>query len=157
MANSSRATPAQRWALAIASVGSFVVVLDLLVVATALTSIRRDLGATVEQLEWTLNAYTLTFAVLMMTAAGLGDRFGRRRGYAAGFALFALASAACALAPDIGWLIAARAVQGVGAAAVMPLALALLNSAFPPERRGWAVGIFGGVTGLGALLGPAGS
>jgi EmrB/QacA subfamily drug resistance transporter len=154
MANSSRATPAQRWALAIASVGSFVVVLDLLVVATALTSIRRDLGATVEQLEWTLNAYTLTFAVLMMTAAGLGDRFGRRRGYAAGFALFALASAACALAPDIGWLIAARAVQGVGAAAVMPLALALLNSAFPPERRGWAVGIFGGVTGLGALLGP---
>jgi len=154
MATSSRATPEQRWALALASVGSFVVVLDLLVVATALTSIRRDLGATIEQLEWTLNAYTLTFAVLMMTAAGLGDRFGRRRGYAVGFGLFALASAACALAPDIGWLIAARAVQGVGAATVMPLALALLNSAFPPERRGWAVGIYGGVTGLAALLGP---
>lgn len=147
-------TPAQRWVLGLAATGSFVVVLDLLVVATALSSIRRDLGASIEQLEWTVNAYTLSFAVLLMTAAGIGDRFGRRRTFAAGFALFAVASAACALAPDIGWLIAARAVQGVGAAAIMPLALALLNAAFPPERRGWAVGIFGGVTGLAALVGP---
>jgi EmrB/QacA subfamily drug resistance transporter len=131
------------------------VVLDLMVVATALTSIRRDLGAPVDQLEWTVNAYTLTFAVLLMTAAALGDRFGRRRLFIAGLGLFGAASAACALAPGIGWLIAARAVQGAGAALVMPLALTLLNSAFPPERRGWALGVFGGVTGLAPLIGPA--
>src|SRR5205823_5009518 len=110
--------------------------------------------ASIDQLEWTVNAYTLTFAVLLMTAAALGDRFGRRRLFAAGLGLFAAASAACALAPGIGWLIAARAVQGAGAALVMPLALALLNAAFPPERRGWALGVFGGVTGLAALVGP---
>ncbi len=145
---------AQGWALALASAASFMVVLDLLVVATALSTIRRDLGASIEQLEWTVNAYTLTFAVLLMTAAALGDRFGRRRLFAAGLGLFAAASAACALAPSVGWLIAARAVQGAGAAMVMPLALALLNAAFPPQRRGWAMGIFGGVTGLAALVGP---
>jgi EmrB/QacA subfamily drug resistance transporter len=145
---------APRWALGLASAGSFMVVLDLMVVATALSSIRRDLGASIDQLEWTINAYTLTFAVLLMTAAALGDRFGRRRLFAAGLGLFAAASAACALAPAIGWLIAARAVQGAGAALVMPLALALLNAAFPPERRGWALGVFGGVTGLAALVGP---
>ncbi len=145
---------APRWALGLASAGSFMVVLDLMVVATALSSIRRDLGASIDQLEWTVNAYTLTFAVLLMTAAALGDRFGRRRLFAAGLGLFAAASAACALAPGIGWLIAARAVQGAGAALVMPLALALLNAAFPPERRGWALGVFGGVTGLAALVGP---
>jgi EmrB/QacA subfamily drug resistance transporter len=144
----------QRWTLGLASVASFVVVLDLLVVATALTVIRRDLGASVGQLEWTVNAYTLSFAVLLMTAAALGDRFGRRRGFAFGLALFGAASAACALAPDVGWLIAARAVQGAGAATIMPLALALMNGAFPPERRGWAAGVYGSVTGLAALLGP---
>jgi EmrB/QacA subfamily drug resistance transporter len=145
---------AQGWALGLASVASFIVVLDLLVVATALSTIRRALGASIEQLEWTVNAYTLTFAVLLMSAAALGDRFGRRRVFAVGLGLFAAASAACALAPDVGWLIAARAVQGAGAATVMPLALALLNSAFPPERRGWAMGIFGGVTGAAATVGP---
>jgi EmrB/QacA subfamily drug resistance transporter len=144
----------QRWALGLASVASFMVVLDLLVVATALSTIRRDLGASIDQLEWTVNAYTLTFAVLLMTAAALGDRLGRRRLFAAGLGLFALASAACALAPSVGWLIAARTVQGAGAALIMPLALALLNAAFPPERRGWALGINGGVTGLAVLIGP---
>jgi EmrB/QacA subfamily drug resistance transporter len=89
-----------------------------------------------------------------MTASALGDRFGRRRTFAAGLALFAAASAACALSPDAGTLIAARAVQGVGAATIMPLALAVLNTAFPPERRGWAMGVYGSVTGLAALLGP---
>ncbi len=148
------ASSAQRWALALASAASFMVVLDLLVVATALSTIRRDLGASIEQLEWTVNAYTLTFAVLLMTAAALGDRFGRRRLFAVGLGLFAAASAACALAPGVGWLITARAVQGAGAALVMPLALALLNAAFPPQRRGWAMGIFGGVTGLAAMVGP---
>jgi EmrB/QacA subfamily drug resistance transporter len=147
-------TPIQRWTLALASVASFVVVLDLLVVATALTAIRRDLGASVGQLEWTVNAYTLSFAVLLMTAAALGDRFGRRRGFAFGLALFGVASAACALSPDVGWLIVARAVQGAGAATIMPLALALMNGAFPPERRGWAAGVYGSITGLAALLGP---
>jgi EmrB/QacA subfamily drug resistance transporter len=149
-----KSTSLQRWTLGLTSVASFVVVLDLLVVATALTAIRHDLGASVGQLEWTVNAYTLSFAVLLMTAAALGDRFGRRRGFAFGLALFGVASAACALAPDIGWLIAARAVQGAGAATIMPLALALLNGAFPLERRGWAAGVYGSVTGLAALLGP---
>ena len=147
-------TRAERWTLALAAVGSFMVVLDLLVVATALTAIQRDLHASIEDLEWTINAYTLSFAVLLMTGASLGDRFGRRRLYAMGLALFAAASVACALASDVGSLVAARAVQGVGAALIMPLALSLLNAAFPPGRRGWALGIYGSVTGLAALLGP---
>jgi EmrB/QacA subfamily drug resistance transporter len=145
---------AQGWALALASVASFMVVLDMLVVATALNTIRRDLGASIADLEWTVNAYTLTFAVLLMTASAIGDRFGRRRVFAAGLALFTVASAGCALAPGVGWLIAARAVQGTGAAMVMPLALAVLNAAVPPQRRGWAMGIFGAVTSLAVVVGP---
>src|SRR5688572_32945770 len=101
---------AQRWILALTSIASLMVALDTLVVTTALTTIRLDLGASIDQLEWTVNAYNLSFAVLLMTAAALGDRFGRRRMFAVGIGLFALASAACALAPTIGWLIAARAV-----------------------------------------------
>jgi len=147
-------TRAQGWALVLASAASFMVVLDLLVVATALSTIRRDLGASIGQLEWTVNAYTLTFAVLLMTAAAVGDRLGRRRVFAVGLGVFAAASAACALAPGVGALIAARAVQGAGAAMIMPLALALLNAAFPPQRRGWAMGIFGAVTALAAVVGP---
>ena len=147
-------TRAQGWALALASVASFMVVLDLLVVATALSTIRRDLGASIGQLEWTVNAYTLAFAVLLMTAAAVGDRFGRRRVFAVGLGVFAAGSAACALAPGVGALIVARTVQGVGAAMVMPLALALLNAAVPPQRRGWALGIFGSVTALAVVVGP---
>jgi len=147
-------TAAQRWVLALASVASFLVILDALVVATALTAIQHHLGASPADLEWTVNAYTLSFAVLLMTAAALGNRLGRRRVFAAGMAVFALSSAACALAPDTAALIAARAVQGTGAAAIMPMALALLNGAFPPERRGWAIGIYGSVTGLAAVAGP---
>jgi len=149
-----RASLAQRWVLALASTASFIVVLDMLVVATALNAIRRDLGTSIGQLEWTVNAYTLSFAVLLLTAAALGDRFGRRLLFAAGLAVFGAASAACALASSVGWLIAARAVQGAGAAMIMPTALALLNAAFPPQRRGWAMGIFGAVTGLSAVVGP---
>jgi EmrB/QacA subfamily drug resistance transporter len=149
-----RSTSAQRWVLALSALASFMVVLDMLVVATALTAIQRDLGASLEELEWTVNAYTLSFAVLLMTGAALGDRYGRRRIFAAGLGLFAAASAACALATSGGALIAWRAVQGAGAALIMPLALALLNGAFPPERRGWATGIYGSVTGLAAILGP---
>lgn len=147
-------TRAQGWALALASVASFMVVLDLLVVATALNTIRADLGASIGQLEWTVNAYTLAFAVLLMTAAAVGDRFGRRRVFAIGLGVFAAGSAACALAPGAGALIAARTVQGIGAAMVMPLALALLNAAVPPQRRGWAMGIFGSVTALAVVVGP---
>jgi EmrB/QacA subfamily drug resistance transporter len=147
-------TAAQRWVLALTSVASLMVSLDSLVVATALPTIRRDLGASIEQLEWTVNAYNLSFAVLLMTGAALGDRFGRRRMFASGLALFGLASIACAMAPEVGWLIAARAVQGAGAALVMPLALAQLSAAFPPDQRAKALGIFSGVTGLAVLSGP---
>jgi EmrB/QacA subfamily drug resistance transporter len=142
------------WALALASVASFMVALDALVVTTALSTIRTSLGASIEALEWTVNAYNLSFAVLLMTGAALGDRFGRRRMYVAGIWLFVAASAACALAPNIGWLIAARAVQGAGGALIMPLALAILSAAIPPERRAKALGIFSGVTGLALIVGP---
>ena len=149
-----RTTPAQWWALGLASSASFLVILDMLVVATSLTGIRRSLGASLEQLEWTINAYTLSFAVLLMTAAALGDRFGRRRMFMGGLAVFAVSSVACALAPNTWTLIAARVVQGIGAATIMPMALALLNATFPPQRRGWAIGVYGSVTGFAALVGP---
>jgi EmrB/QacA subfamily drug resistance transporter len=142
------------WLLALTAVASFMVALDTLVVSTALSTIRLDLGSSIAELEWTVNAYNLSFAVLLMSAAALGDRFGRRRLFMIGLALFAAASAACAVAPDTGWLIAARAVQGVGAAFVAPLALALATAAFPPEQRGAAIGILGAVTGLAVASGP---
>ena len=147
-------TPSQRWVLALTSVAAFMAGLDVLVVATALTTIRHSLGASIGQLEWIVNAYTLSLAVLLMTAAALGDRFGRRRLFVAGMALFTAASAASALAPGIGWLIAARAVQGAGAAMLMPHAMALLSAAYPPERRARALGVFSGVMGLAILAGP---
>ncbi|MGH2987595.1 MAG: MFS transporter, partial [Solirubrobacterales bacterium] len=140
--------------MALTGVGSLMAALDTLVVSTALSTIRLDLGASVEQLEWTVNAYNLSFAVLLITGAALGDRYGRRNLYAAGMGLFAAASAVCALAPDVGWLIAARAVQGAGAALIMPLGLALLSAAFPAERRGTAIGIFSAITGLAVASGP---
>src|SRR5882757_5567961 len=144
----------RRWVLGLAAVASFMVALDTLVVSTALTTIRLDLGASVGQLEWTVNAYNLSFAVLLMTASALGDRFGRRRLFAAGIGLFVLASAACALAPSVGALIAARAIQGAGAATVTTLALALVGAAFPPQTRGSALGIFFAVNGLAVAGGP---
>jgi EmrB/QacA subfamily drug resistance transporter len=145
---------ATRWVVVLTGIGSLMAALDTLVVSTALSTIRLDLGASVEQLEWTVNAYNLSFAVLLMTGAALGDRYGRRNLYAAGLALFALSSAACALAPNVGWLIGARAVQGAGSALLMPLGLALLSAAFPPERRGAAIGIFSAITGLAVASGP---
>jgi EmrB/QacA subfamily drug resistance transporter len=145
---------AKGWVLALTSVASFMVALDALVVTTALSTIRLDLDASIEALEWTVNAYNLSFAVLLLTGAALGDRFGRRRMFAAGLALFVAASAACALAGSVGWLIAARAVQGAGAALVMPLAMALLSAAFTREERAKALGIFSSVTGLALIAGP---
>jgi EmrB/QacA subfamily drug resistance transporter len=147
-------TSRQRWVLALTSVASLMVALDILVVTTALNTIRIDLHASVAALEWTVNAYSLSFAVLLMTAAALGDRIGRRRVFTTGLGVFTAASAACALAPGIGWLIAARVVQGAGAAMIMPVALALLASAFPAPQRAKALGLFSGVTGLAVLGGP---
>jgi EmrB/QacA subfamily drug resistance transporter len=142
------------WTVVLAGLGSLMAALDTLVVSTALSTIRLDLGASIEELEWTVNAYNLSLAVLLIPAAALGDRYGRRRLYAAGLALFAVASAACALAPSIGALIAARALQGAGAALVLTLALALVSSAFPPDRRGAAIGLFSAVTGVSVASGP---
>jgi EmrB/QacA subfamily drug resistance transporter len=142
------------WTFAITSVALFMVVLDNLVVSTALPVIRTDLGATIEQLEWTVNAYTLTFAVFLLTGAALGDRFGRRRMFIIGLGLFTGASAAAALAPSMDVLIAARAVQGIGGAIVTPLTLTLLSAAFPSERRGIALGAWSGIAGLAVAAGP---
>src|SRR3954470_12865207 len=146
--------PHPGWTFAIVSIALFMVVLDNLVVTTALPSIRRDLGGGVQALEWTVNAYTLTYAVLLLTGAALGDRFGRRRMFAIGIGIFTLASAAAALAPSIGALDAARALQGVGGAMVLPLSLTILSAAVPPERRGLALGAWGGITGLAVAFGP---
>ena len=142
------------WVLALASIASLMSALDTLVVSTALTTIQRDLDATVEELEWTVNAYNLVMAVLVMPAAALGDRFGRRLMFGTGLALFVVASAACALAPDILTLVVARAVQGAGTAFVIALAMTLVSAAYPPDRRGAAIGILQGVTGLAVLTGP---
>lgn len=144
----------QRWVLALTAIASFVVSLDALVVSTVLPTIQVRLHASLAELEWTVDAYVLTFAVLMMTAAALGDRFSRRRMLAGGLGLFAAASVLSALAPDSTWLIAGRALQGAGAAFVMPLALAILGAAFPPPQRGRALGAFGALTGLAVLCGP---
>src|SRR5436189_2868445 len=142
------------WTFAITSTALFMVTLDNLVVTTALPVLRRDLPAGVGGLEWTVNAYTLTFAVLLLTGAALGDRFGRRRLLSIGLGIFTLASAAAALAPSIGALDAARAVQGLGGAIVMPLTLTILSSAVPAERRGLALGAWGGISGLAVAIGP---
>jgi EmrB/QacA subfamily drug resistance transporter len=142
------------WTLAIVSVALFMVTLDNLVVSTALPSLRVDLGASLESLEWTVNAYTLSFAVLLLPASALGDRFGRRRMFLAGLGVFTVASGLAALAPSTAALIAARAIQGAGAAIVAPLTLTLLSEAFPPHKRGMAIGIWSGVSGLGVALGP---
>ena len=148
-------TKSQRsWTLAIVSVGLFMVVLDNLVVNVALPSIHRDLGASIQSLEWIVNAYVLSYAVLLLTGAALGDRFGRRRMFMAGIALFTASSAAAALAPSTGLLIAARAAQGVGAAIATPLTLTLLADAFPPERRGVALGVWSAISGIAVALGP---
>ena len=147
-------SPHKGWTLALASLGVFMVALDTLVVTTALPVLRVDLGAGLPDLEWTVNVYNLVFACLLLTGAALGDRFGRRRMFAVGLAIFTAASAAAALSPSVGALIAARAVQGAGAAIVMPLTLTLLSAAFPAEKRGAAIGLWGGIAGLAVAAGP---
>jgi EmrB/QacA subfamily drug resistance transporter len=142
------------WTFVVTSVALFMAQLDNLVVTTALPAIRHHLGASLSSLEWTVNAYTLTFAVLLLTGATLGERFGRRRMLVIGLTVFTLGSAAAALAPSVEWLVVFRAVQGAGAAMVTPLTLTLLSAAVPVERRGMALGIWGGVAGLAIATGP---
>ena len=136
------------------AVAYFMVTLDTLVVVTALPSIHESFGGGIATLQWTVSAYTIAFGAGILTAAALGDRLGRRRVYVVGLALFTAASAACALAPDANLLIAFRAIQGIGAAIVMPLSLTILTSAFPIEKRGAVVGIWGGIAGLAVAAGP---
>src|SRR3954466_12684386 len=142
------------WTFAITSAAVFMATLDNLVVTTALPVIRTDLHASIESLEWTVNAYTLTFAVLLLTGAALGDRFGRRRMLAVGLFIFTVSSAAAALAPTAGALIAARAAQGVGGAIVTPLTLTILSAGVPANRRGAFIGAWSGIAGLAAAFGP---
>src|SRR5919201_4966777 len=142
------------WTFVVTSVALFMATLDNLVVTTALPVIRTDLGASIEDLEWTVNAFTLTFAVFLLTGAALGDRFGRRRLFAIGLGIFTASSAAAALAPTIGALDAARAVQGLGAAIVLPLTLTILSAGVPEEKRGVFLGAWGGISGLAVAFGP---
>ena len=142
------------WTFVITSIALFMVVLDNLVVSTALPVIRVDLGASIEQLEWIVNAYTFTFAVFLLTGAALGDRFGRKRMFIIGLAIFTGASAMAALAPSTEWLIAARALQGMGGAIVTPLTLTILSGAVSAERRGAALGAWSGIAGFAVAMGP---
>jgi len=142
------------WTFVITSAALFMGSLDNLVVTTALPSIRAHLHASLAGLQWTVNSYTLTFAVLLLTGAVIGERYGRRRVFVAGLALFTAGSAAAALAPSIEWLVTARAVQGAGAAIVIPLTLTLLSAAVAPQRRGLALGAWGAVGGLAIAIGP---
>ncbi|HVX47709.1 MAG TPA: MFS transporter [Mycobacteriales bacterium] len=146
--------PALAWVLGLTAVAALVVALDQLVVSTALQTIHRDLHASMAGLEWTVNAFALSFAALMIPAAELGDRLGRKRTYLLGLVVFAIASAGCALAPSIGPLIAARIVQGGGAALISPAALALLTAATPAGKRGTVMGIYAAVMGLAVVGGP---
>ncbi len=146
--------PRLGWVLALTSTAYFMVALDALVVVTALPRMQQDLHVGLSSLQWTVNSYGIAFAAGIITAAALGDRFGRRRVFNVGLILFTAASAACALAPSAGELIAARTVQGLGGAIVLPLSLTILTTAFPAERRGRIVGIYGGLAGLAVAIGP---
>jgi EmrB/QacA subfamily drug resistance transporter len=146
--------PHKGWTIVLASLGVFMTALDTLVVTTALPVMRIALGGSLSDLEWTVNAYNLAFACLLLTGAALGDRFGRRRMFTVGLAVFTAASVAAALSPSVGALVAARTLQGAGAAIVMPLTLTIISDAFPAAKRGAAIGLWGGITGLAVAAGP---
>src|SRR5947207_7947684 len=154
MPTQTKQAPHKGWTIVLASLGVFMTALDTLVVTTALPVMRVDLGGSLSDLEWTVNAYNLAFACALLTGAALGDRFGRRRMFTIGIGAFTAASAAAALAPSVGALVAARTVQGAAAATVMPLTLTLISEAFPAEKRGAAIGLWGGITGLAVAGGP---
>jgi MFS family permease len=142
------------WTLAAMCFALFMIMLDNTVVNVALPSIQDDLQASLPGLEWTLNAYTLTFAVLLVTGGRLGDIYGRRRMFLFGVAVFSLSSAAIGLAPGQTWLVAGRAIQGIGAAFMMPATLSIITDAFPAEERGRAIGTWAGVSALALAIGP---
>ncbi len=150
----SQRPPHKAWTLVVAGLAAFMTALDTLVVTTALPVLRVDLHASLAGLEWTVNAYNLAFACLLLTGAALGDRFGRRRMFGVGLTVFTAASAASALAPSLQALVLARALQGAGAAIVTPLTLTLISEAFPLEKRGAAIGLWGGIVGLAVAAGP---
>jgi EmrB/QacA subfamily drug resistance transporter len=142
------------WTLAAMCFALFMIMLDNTVVNVALPSIQDDLGASLSGLEWTVNIYTLTFAVLLVTGGRLGDILGRRRMFLFGVVVFAVSSAAIGLAPDEGWLVAGRAIQGAGAAFMMPATLSIITVTFPAEERGKAIGTWAGVSALALAIGP---
>jgi len=142
------------WTFAISSIALFMAALDNLVVTTALPVIRKSFNASLSELEWIVNAYTLTFAVLLLTGAALGDRFGRKRVFIIGLAIFTAGSAIAALSTEVTQLIIARAIQGVGGAIITPLSLTILSAAVPRERRALALGAWGGIAGLAIAIGP---
>jgi EmrB/QacA subfamily drug resistance transporter len=156
MTNTRTRQPTARlgWVVGLTSTAYFMVALVALVVITALQRMQSDVHVGLSSLQWTVNAYGIAFAAGIITAAALGDRFGRRRVFNSGLALFTIASAACALAPNATELIVARTVQGLGGAVVLPLSLTILTTAFPPEKRGMIVGVYGGLAGLAVALGP---
>ena len=146
--------PTKTWTVVLAGLGVFMTALDTLVVTTSLPALRVSLHASLSDLEWTVNAYNLSFACLLLTGAALGDRFGRRRMFTVGVGIFTAASAAAALSPNVWALILARVMQGAGAAIVTPLSLTLISEGFPTEKRGVAIGLWGGIVGLAVALGP---
>src|SRR5947209_1171198 len=143
------------WTLGAMCFALFMIMLDNTVVNVALPSIQRDLHASISSLEWTVNAYTLTFAVLLVTGGRLGDILGRRRMFLFGVVVFAASSAAIGLAPTQDWLVAGRAIQGIGGAFMMPGTLSIISNTFPPQERGRAIGTWAGVSALALALGPA--
>jgi len=151
---SSTQSPRAGWTLALTAIGTFLTALDIVVVATALPTLRTHLHASLSDLEWTINAYNLVFACFMLTGAALGDRFGRKRLYVFGVSLFTAASAACALSTTNGELIGFRALQGFGAAIILPLTITMVAEVMPVEKRAMAIGVLGGVAGLGVASGP---
>jgi EmrB/QacA subfamily drug resistance transporter len=142
------------WTLGAMSFALFMVMLDNTAVNVALPSIQKEFGASLSALEWTVNAYTLTFAVLLVTGGRLGDIFGRRRMFLFGVVVFSLASATIGFAPSENWLVASRAVQGIGAAFMMPATLSIISNAFPPHERGKAIGTWAGVSAIALAVGP---
>src|SRR4029077_9829534 len=144
------------WTLAAVAVGLFMIMLDNTIVNVALPSIEHSLHMSISSLEWIVTAYALTFAALLITGGKLGDLYGRRKMFTAGLVIFTLASLACGLAPSAGILIAARAVQGVGAALMSPATLSIITATFPPRERGQAIGIWAGVSALALAIGPLG-
>jgi EmrB/QacA subfamily drug resistance transporter len=142
------------WVLAASILGSSLAFIDGTVVTVALPAIAREFDATGAEVQWVVEAYALTLSALLLVGGALGDRFGRRRVYRAGVALFTLASIACGFAPSVSWLILARSLQGVGGALLIPGALSLIAASFPPERRGRAIGTWSGFSGITAAIGP---